>query len=133
MNRMYPNSAWLSIRAGFMALAALFIALYAAYEMRDFIYGARISITNPTDGETVTLTPVHARGKVENVNAIFMNGRRIFSDTNGIFDEVLILPNGYNILEVSAEDRFGRKVTKRISFFVWQQKEQATSTGAEIQ
>lgn len=69
-------------------------------------------------GPVLTLDPVPVvqnsrvatiRGTARNVTTIMLNGRPIFTDDEGRFQEALVLENGYAIVTLRAEDRYGRK------------------------
>ena len=42
-----------------------------------------------------------------------MNGRPIYTDENGDFEEELILASGLNIIELKARSRFGREFVEK--------------------
>lgn len=99
----------------FLRIAIIFFlivtfAAYGLYKARDFLTGPKITIESPKDGQTVSSSYLEVRGTAKNISSIRMNGRQIFVDESGIFKENLLLAMGYNIIEVSAEDKFGREV-----------------------
>lgn len=47
-----------------------------------------------------------------------LNDRQIFPDESGSFAETLVLPNGYTIMSLKAEDKFGKKTEQTISLTV---------------
>lgn len=101
-------------RAGAVALTILVIALYSYSRAEDIIRGPRIEVTAPLSGATLTDPLVEVTGTARNIVRISFNGRDIFVDEAGVFREKLLLPYGYTILTLTAEDRFGRKTEERI-------------------
>ena len=52
---------------------------------------------------------VKLRGSAKNITHISLNGRQIFTDKVGYFDEALVLENGYTIATIQVTDRYGRQ------------------------
>lgn len=110
MSPLYPSQkqSLPSLRTvlfiGFFVLLALF-AFSRAYNM---LYGPKIFISGPLDGESFSNNLVTVRGTVANAALIHLNGRKIFTEPNGTFTEDILLQVGYNVVTLSARDRFGR-------------------------
>jgi hypothetical protein len=85
------------------------LILYAYNRSRNLIWGPKIVIDSPKSGETFSNDLLALKGTVANASEIFLNDRQIFVDENGDFSEELLLHYGYNIIEISAIDRFGHK------------------------
>ncbi len=95
-----------------LALAALFFSLggYALYQAKDLIRGPKLTIAAPRLGETSSIRLIEVEGRAERIARLFLNGRLIFTDEAGRFEEKLLLPPGYTIINLEADDKFGRKV-----------------------
>lgn len=93
-------------------LCAVAIVIYAYYQMRDFLNGPSIVITEPLNGQTAREDAVIVSGTAKRISGITLNDRKIFTDENGIFTEKVALFPGYNEIEVSVQDRFSRGRTK---------------------
>jgi hypothetical protein len=87
---------------------AVFLAGYFLYQAKWYLLGPRLTIESPRPGEAVHDAYLKINGRAFNVASLFMNGRQIFTDKNGIFEERLLLARGYNIIELTAADKFGR-------------------------
>lgn len=104
----------------------LFIALfgsigwYAYAQSENLIQGPRIEIESPENGSTANDPLVKITGSAENISHIRLNDRPIFIDDEGRFSEVLLLLPGYNIIEITARDRFERTTSKKLEL-VFQQ------------
>lgn len=90
------------------------ISAYAALQARDYLSGPEITITAPTSGSVLNEGIVHVSGTAERIAELSLNGRQIFTDENGVFDELLLLAAGYNAFTVVARDKFNRTVTKTL-------------------
>lgn len=92
----------------------LLIAGYGVYQAQDFWTGPVISITSPRDGHTTDQFLIELTGQADRVSYLHLNGRQIFTDRNGYFEEELLLTNGYNIITVAGEDAFGRETEEYV-------------------
>lgn len=104
----------LTIGLGIFAVFAILIGLYAYGQSRQYLKGPQIVINEPQNGATLLEAPLVIAGNAQNVSHITLNGASIFVDSKGDFREKLLLLPGYNILTISAEDRFGRKTEKTL-------------------
>jgi hypothetical protein len=103
---MWRNRPLFVIKWTIASIAGLFVFFFIFFQMKDVVNGPSIVIASPQNGETATTSLVHIKGSVKNATQIFLNGGQIYTDGNGQFDEELLLAKGYNILELSATDRF---------------------------
>ena len=90
----------------------LIVMGYAAYQLEDVFVGPRITVSSPADGATFTEPLIEISGTAKNVAHITLNDLPIFVSAESAFKEKLLLASGYNIIEISAKDRFGRETTK---------------------
>ncbi|MEX0930209.1 MAG: hypothetical protein WDZ79_00880 [Candidatus Paceibacterota bacterium] len=81
---------------------------YGLFQARHMLTGPIISIQNPPNGATVQTSLVDVKGTTSNISALTLNNRTIFINEEGFFDEPVVLAQGYNVITVSATDRFGR-------------------------
>ncbi len=101
---------------------ALSVALIAVAALSYTLFQARFFL----EGPILTLTPEpdiiqHERqitlfGLAENIIAITVNGRPIVTSETGVFTEPIVLENGYTIVRIEAQDRFGRTTAIERSF-----------------
>ena len=94
------------------------IFYYAYFQSRGIIAGPTIVLTTPHDGDEITTPLVHVQGTAERAKELTLDGRAIFVDLSGNFDEQLLLYPGYNIIELAAKDADGREEKKTIGI-VW--------------
>ena len=93
-----------------------FIAIigYAFYQTRDWLSGPNIVIDTPTNGASFDQSLIEISGQIKNIAKLYLDGRPIFADQEARFKESLLLAYGYNIVELRAEDRFGREISKTL-------------------
>ena len=109
-----PRKAAFYLRTALIAIFVLFIAGYAFYQSKNLREGPRLSIDTPINGALATTSLITVAGTAQNITAISLNGRAIYIDETGHFEEKLLLSYGYNIITLSAKDKFGRTVTKKL-------------------
>jgi|SRR5579872_3254102 len=100
------------LRAGLLIIFILFIFGYSFFQARNIIFGPEIYLKSPLDGETYENPLVEIKGVAQNADFLYLDDRPIFTDTNGNFDEKLLLSPGYNAIKLDAEDKFGKKTEK---------------------
>lgn len=115
----------------FFAFALLCLTVgYGLFQARTLMQGPTLLIENPQHGAHVEGELFEVTGTTKNVTHVFLNGRAVQLTTEGNFTETLITPNGYGVLLVEAENRFGHTRQERIEIFGTtndQQPEQLTS------
>jgi hypothetical protein len=98
------------VRVLIISLSLLCVLLFIIFQARYLIVGPRIVldevITGPQNERQIFLT-----GTAFNISRLWLNDRQIYTDTEGHFNEALILENGYTIATLKAEDRYGRMTT----------------------
>ena len=94
-----------------LLLVSFFI--YFIFSSQSFWRGPQIAIDFPEEGTTLESSRVSIKGRGRDVTALRLNGRPIYTDEYGNFEEELILASGLNIIELKADGRFGRKISER--------------------
>jgi hypothetical protein len=110
------------LKVSTIIVAFLFISGYSLYESRNIIRGPILKIFEPTDGSAIESPIVEVKGMAQNISSIRINDRAITTDIEGVFNEKLLLSPGYNIIKLSAEDKFGRKTEKILELVFNQNK-----------
>jgi len=102
------------LRFLFYTIIASLVVYYAYYQSRDLLAGPYIAFEEPLNGSVVDESIVTVTGKVERIAFLNLNGRQIFVDENGKFEEKLALLPGHNIMRLRATDRFVRVTTEEL-------------------
>jgi hypothetical protein len=89
------------------ALLLICAALYGLFEARRFLTGPVLTIESPLPGSHIS-SVLTVRGTAQNISFITLNGRQIYVDDAGKFEETLTPAKGYTVLTVEVRDRFGR-------------------------
>ncbi len=96
-------------------IVVIIVIGYAIFNSRLFIKGPQINIDSPVDGAVIIDNPlIKLTGKALNISHLELNGRQIYTEENDSFSESLLLNSGYNIIQVIAEDKFGRSVKQTL-------------------
>lgn len=96
-----------------IAVSAILIG-YAAFQAEAFFLGPRLTIDSPLSGLSTSTSLLSIEGRASNISYLTLNGAKIFTDERGYFKERILLSYGYNIVTLSATDRFDRTVTKSL-------------------
>ena len=105
-------------------LMFLFMTFYGFYNARGMIVGPTIDIYSPSSENLETNDKIiKIKGEAKNISVITLNERHILIDTNGIFEEKILLSPGSNIIELKAKDRFKNEVKKLIKVYYVEHKE----------
>lgn len=91
---------------GVFGLTALTV-WYVHFQARNFLEGPMVSLT---DTHTILhhdkLIPLS--GTAHNIVKLTLNGQEIHTNEAGSFSHTLVLEDGYTVMTLSAQDRFGR-------------------------
>lgn len=110
-------------------LLVLVFVGYVLFQARALVLGPRVWVNTPTDGQIVYEQLVPIQGGSRNIAWIELNGRQIFTDENGAWEEKLLVSDGASIMTVKVRDRFGREVEK--SILIYKHNEQKESSDGE--
>lgn len=102
----------LILKISSIALVCGFITGYSFFQAQNLMNGPIVSLIRPDTGNAGDIAKI--RGEAKNVAFITFNGRQIFTDKNGNWSETFVLSDGYNIIKVAAQDKFGRSTEKTV-------------------
>ena len=89
-------------------LLVLGFCAYIVFQARFLLQGPVVTLTETPplaqSERTVTLT-----GNAKNIVSLSLNGRDIFTDVAGDFNETLVLENSVTVATITARDRYGRE------------------------
>ncbi|MDB5188999.1 MAG: hypothetical protein JWM92_597 [Candidatus Nomurabacteria bacterium] len=95
-------------------LAAAFLSL-VAYNVKDIAFGTPFTVqAAAVDGATVNGMFMPISGSTKHAQQITINGRTVGVDPQGNFKDGVVLSPGYNIVEVTERDQFGK--TKTVAY-----------------
>ena len=97
---------------GSIVLLFVVIGGYGILRSRDLLFGIRMSTTGISDGMTATTDTLEFSGIAKHARGIKVNGQTISISEDGAWHDSLALLSGYNIVTVTATDRFGRTTVK---------------------
>ena len=103
------------IKTAAIVVVLILVVGYITYQARYLIIGPVLKLTTETE-PVYSERIIEIAGIASNASYITLNGRPIFTNETGIFREPLVLENGYTIMTIRAEDRYGRTTTLTRSF-----------------
>ena len=111
MRHYFNQYKYILITLGIVAIAFA----YAYYQAQNIINGPSFTLDPVSDISRATNPVIHIAGTAQHTSELFLDNRKIFMDEDGHFEEVVLLSDGYNIIELSAYDRFDRMSTRELS------------------
>ncbi len=87
---------------------------YTYYQTKSFSLGPILEITEPQDGALLNTNSVTIKGYTENISFITINGRPVFVDEKGYLNEKILLSLGYNMIRITAKDKYQREIEKKL-------------------
>lgn len=93
------------------AVAAIIIIGYTLYAILPYLLGPALTVSETTtNGETTIV------GSAERVSYLSIDGLNVPLQEDGTFSAERTYPPGYTAITVSAKDRFGRTISKILTF-----------------
>ena len=90
-----------------LSIFFLLIIAYGFFGSHSLIVGVKIKDVNITDGAKATDNILEVEGNAQNAIYLALDGREISVDEAGNFHETIALYPGYNIMTLTAKDKFG--------------------------
>lgn len=87
----------------------VFIIFYGFAEYRAIIDGVKIKISGINDGLTYQSNILKISGSAYRAKELLINGSPTLTEVDGKFNADLVLQNGYNVVTVTAVDKFNKK------------------------
>jgi hypothetical protein len=98
-------------------LLALAAVLYVGNQIRSVLAVPFLEILEPASDITTESNSMIISGRAEIGADVFINSQAVLTDSSGQFTENLLLSGGLNVIEVSAQNKFGKisKITRQIN------------------
>lgn len=97
---------------GLLFLGIVLVGSLIFYNTKDLFFGAPLSIQTAKDGTTVSDAFLPISGVAKHASTLAINGRIVAIDKKGGFSDGVVLSPGYNIVEITQADRFGKEKHK---------------------
>ncbi|MCX6752711.1 MAG: hypothetical protein NTZ87_04420 [Candidatus Nomurabacteria bacterium] len=106
------NDAKKILQISSLSIFFLVIIIYGLFRSHDLILGVKIKDVNinsepAQSGEKIADSIVKITGNTKNATNLTLDGREISVDQDGNFNETIALLSGYNIINITAKDKFG--------------------------
>ncbi|MEK7585540.1 MAG: hypothetical protein AAB455_03460 [Patescibacteria group bacterium] len=99
----------------YLAITIFFIAAagYVTYQFSGLVHAPTLTINAPAAGAMVSDELLTVSGRADRLTKLTINNEPLVLSNGGIFETKLLLATGYNIINFSGVDRFGRIVEKQ--------------------
>ncbi len=101
------------------------LIIYGLFNARNILLGPKIEIFYPSKESETENNMTEIKGRAQNIIFLSLNERPISVDTEGYFEEKMLLSVGFNTIEIKAKDRFKNEVIEKLKIYY---KPSATST-----
>ncbi|MEK7669355.1 MAG: hypothetical protein AAB350_02075 [Patescibacteria group bacterium] len=113
----YKFESGFNIKFFVITVSVLLLISYGIFNARNLIIGPTIEIFSPADNLETSENILTIKGKATNISFLSLNERPIFVNTEGLFEEKLLLSPGSNIIEIKAKDRFKKEILKTLKIY----------------
>ncbi len=96
------------LRLILIILFFFFVAGYSYFRLKDVSQGVKISIESLKNGITLNDPRINIVGQARHAITLSINDDPVPVDQKGNFSQALLLPPGYTVITVRAEDKFGK-------------------------
>lgn len=111
-----------NLKRAIAIIAIVLVVSYGIWNARNIIFGPSIEIWSPLVSET-TENLLVIKGQAKNIAYLSINERPIYIDTEGRFEDRLLLAPGFNIIRLYGRDRFKQETTEEFKIYYKENKE----------
>lgn len=131
-HNQYKFGKCFNVRLCVIISSVVLLVSYGIFNARNLIIGPTIEVFTSTQSPEIGSNVFTVNGRAKNIAFISLNERPISVNTEGIFEEKLLLSPGPNIIEIKARDRFKNETKKTLNIYykspVSDSTEQSTTT-----
>lgn len=113
----YKFERGFNIKLFVIITSIILLVSYGLFNARNLIIGPTVEIFSPAADLKTEQNILIIKGRAKNISFLSLNEKPIFVDTEGLFEEKLLLSPGSNIIEIKAKDRFKKEVLKTIRVY----------------
>ena len=113
----YKFGSGFNIKWFVIVISILLLVSYGIFNARNLLIGPTIEIFSPAKDTETGEKVIDIKGQVKNAAFISLNEKPIFVNTEGLFEEKLLLSPGSNIIEIRVRDRFKKEVLKTLKIY----------------
>lgn len=106
---------WFSVSVFIILFLMIIIIVYR--NMKDVLGGVTIDAKIEQSEDISTNNLFNIKGNAEHAAFITINGREIFIEKNGNFNEYIALPDGYSVVTFFARNKFGKDTEKTMKVY----------------
>ncbi|MBN2094326.1 MAG: hypothetical protein JW740_03105 [Candidatus Zambryskibacteria bacterium] len=117
LKNIIKNQKGFSLKVFVITISICLLIAYGLFNARSLILGPTIEIFNPLKDTETKKNVITVNGRAKNIAFISLNERPIFINTEGIFEEKLLLSPGSNVIEIKAKDRFKNETKETIKVY----------------
>lgn len=106
---------WISVSVLGVLFSVISVLIYR--NMREMLSGVRVDVRVEEAEESNGTNLFSLKGNAKHATFITVNGREIFIQKNGDFEEKIAIPDGYSVITLFARNKFGKDGEKTIEVY----------------
>lgn len=106
---------WVSVSVLGVLFSVISLLIYR--NMRELLSGVRVDVRIEEVEKSNNTNLFSLKGNAKHATFISVNGREIFIQKNGDFDEKIVIPDGYYVITLFARNKFGKDDEKTIEIY----------------
>jgi hypothetical protein len=116
-HNQYKFGKCFNMRLCVIISSVVLLVSYGIFNARNLLLGPTIEIFTSANNSETGNNVFTINGRAKNIAFISLNERPISVDTDGIFEEKLLLSPGANAIEIKAKDRFKNETKKTLNIY----------------
>lgn len=113
----YPCERGFNFKTFIIITSVILLISYGFFNSRQLLFGPSVEIFNPNNNLETSENMITVKGRVKNMSYLSLNEKPIYTNTEGVFEEKLLLSPGFNIIAVKARDRFKNETEEKIRVY----------------
>jgi hypothetical protein len=113
----YKFKKCLNTKGCIIVILMCMLVSYGLFNARNLLIGPTIEIFKPAQNTETSENVFTVNGRGQNIAYISVNEKPISINTEGLFEEKILLSPGSNIIEIKARDRFQKEIKKIITIY----------------
>lgn len=112
------GQAGFNLRLPIIITSLIIIVSYGIFTARNMLLGPRVQILEPQTREIETTERLFVlRGIAKNTISLTLNEKEIYIDTEGNFNEKILLSPGFNLIKIRGQDRFKNQAEEAVKAY----------------
>lgn len=109
------NKKLFSPRVFFITLVLLFVGGYIFFQYSSLLFGPKLDITSPKNGDVITENVIEVKGKTDQYATVLIDDEEAYVNLDGSFKKSIYAFSGEKKITIAAKNRFGKETKETIT------------------